>query len=182
MQKRRSAVGYRYSQKKPHLMRGVLAGVVGGLAASWVMNQFFVGLTQATEAIQKQRGDQHNQEQKEEDSTMKVADALASTATGRHLTQEEKETGGPIVHYAFGGLMGGVYGGLAEYSAASRFGFGTVFGSTLFAGADGVVVPALGLSKPVTEQPLSNHASHWAAHIIYGAIVELVRRGIRQIW
>lgn len=175
-------MGYRYLQKKPHVMRGVLAGVAGGLAASWVMNQFFVGLTKATEAIQKQQGEERGQEPKEEDSTMKVADALASTAIGRHLTQEEKETGGPIVHYAFGGLMGGLYGGLAEYSATSRIGFGTVFGSTLFAGADGVAVPALGLSKPVTEQPLSNHASHWAAHLIYGATVELVRRGIRQIW
>ena len=175
-------MGYRCLQKKPHLMRGVLAGVAGGLAASWVMNQFFVGLTKATEAIQKQQGQQHNQEQKEEDSTMKVADTLASTAIGRHLTQEEKEIGGPIVHYAFGGLMGGVYGGLAEYSAASRIGFGTVFGSTLYAGADGVVVPALRLSKPVTEQPLSNLASHWVAHMVYGATVELVRCGIRQIW
>jgi uncharacterized membrane protein YagU involved in acid resistance len=175
-------MGHGGSQKEPSLTRGVLAGIAGGLAAAWVMNQFFVGLTKATEAIQKQHGEQHNQEQKEEDSTVKVADAIASTVTGRHLTKEEKEVGGPIVHYAFGSLMGGLYGGLAEYSAASRIGFGTVFGSALFAGADGIVVPALGLSKPVTEQPLSNHASHWVAHMIYGATVELVRRGLRQIW
>lgn len=175
-------MGYRYSQKKPRLVRGVFAGVVGGLAASWVMNQFLAGLTKATEAIKEQQGQEPQQEEQGEDSTMKVADAVASTVTGHHLTKAEKKIGGPIVHYAFGGLMGGVYGGLAEYSPASRVGFGTLFGSTLFAGADGVAVPALGLSKPPAEQPVSDHASHWAAHLVYGATVELVRRGIRKIW
>ena len=113
---------------------------------------------------------------------MKVADAIAKTTTGHHLTKEQKETGGPIVHYAFGGLMGGVYGGIAEYLPASRIGFGTLFGSGLFAGADLVVVPALGLSKPPTEQPISDHVSHWGAHVIYGATLEFVRRGVRRMF
>lgn len=174
---------YRYLQRKPHLARGVLAGVAGGLAASWVMNQFLAGVSNASEVIKERQDQQPQQEQDQgEDSTMKVADAVAKTFTGHHLTKEEKQTGGPIVHYAFGGLMGGVYGGMAEYSAASRIGFGTLFGTALFAGADGVAVPALGLSKPVTQQPVSDHATHWAAHIVYGATVELVRRGIRRLW
>lgn len=29
--------------KEKHLFRGILAGVAGGLAASWVMNEFIAG-------------------------------------------------------------------------------------------------------------------------------------------
>ena len=176
-------MGRRHLTEEPHLLCGVCAGIVGGLAASWVMNQFLAGVSKATEMVKEQQGNQQPQkEEQEEDSTVKVADAVASSVTGEHLSQEQKTIGGPIVHYAFGGLMGGVYGGVAEYFPASRAGFGTLFGSGLFAGADLVAVPALGLSKLPTEQPATDHASHWAAHIVYGATVELVRRGVRQIF
>ncbi len=174
-----------HSHKRPHLVRGVVAGMVGGLAASWVMNQFLTGVSKATEAVKEHQDPQAYRQQQgqeqEEDSTMKVADAVASTVTGRHLSKEQKKIGGPIVHYAFGGLMGGVYGGVAEYSQSSRLGLGTLFGSTLFVGADEVAVPALGLAKPPTQQPAGDQASHWAAHVVYGATVELVRRGVRSL-
>lgn len=166
------------------LLRGVVAGVAGGLAASWVMNMFLAGVTKTTEAVKQHQHPerQKQQDQQEgEDSTQKVADAVTHTVTGHHLSKEQKKTGGPIVHYAFGGLMGGLYGGIAEYSRPSRVGFGTLFGSALFLGADEIGVPAVGLAKPPTQQPASDQASHWAAHVVYGATVELVRRGMRRM-
>lgn len=100
---------------------------------------------------------------------------------GKHLSKEEKKTGGPLVHYLFGSITGGIYGGVAEYSRSSRIGAGTVFGSALFLAADELMVPALGLSKPPTQQPASSQVNHWAGHLVYGATVELVRRGLRRI-
>lgn len=170
---------YRYSKHKPDLVRGVFAGIVGGLAAAWVMNQFLAGVGKATEALTEPK--QPQTEEQSEDSTIKVADAVVSTIIGRHLSDDEKKKGGPIVHYAFGGLMGGVYGGIAEYSRSPRASFGTLFGSALFIGADEIVVPLLGLGKPPTQQPASDQASHWAAHVVYGATVELVRRAVRKL-
>jgi putative membrane protein len=165
--------------EEPNLLRGVFAGVVGGLVASWVMNQYFVAVAKATEATTEQP---QQQDQKEgEDSTQLVADAIASRVIGRHLDKEEKEKAGPIVHYAFGALMGGVYGGIAEYSSSARTGFGTLFGSVLFVGAHEIAVPALGFGKPPTQQPVSDQLSHWVGHMVYGATVELVRFGVRQI-
>ena len=168
-----------YPKEEPNLLRGVFAGVVGGLVASWVMNQYFVAVARATEAITEQP---QQQDQKEgEDSTQLVADAIASRVIGRHLDKEEREKAGPILHYAFGALMGGVYGGIAEYSSSVRNDFGTLFGSVLFVGAHEIAVPALGFGKPPTQQPVSDQLSHWAGHVVYGATAELVRFGVRQI-
>lgn len=167
-----------------HPVRGILAGVAGGLVASWVMNEFLAGPGEAlTKAIESPEEQQMIASQSDdEDSTMKVADAVTAAATGgRHLTREQREKGGPIVHYSFGALMGGLYGGLAEYSDIAKAGFGTAFGSALFAGADLLAVPALHLGPSPTEQPAKAQAPHFAAHLVYGATTELVRRFARAV-
>jgi uncharacterized membrane protein YagU involved in acid resistance len=164
--------------RKPHLLRGVLAGAAAGLVAAWVMNQFLAAWTKAQKALQEPTEAEPPQG---EDSTEMVADAIVHSVTGRHLDKADKQKAGPIVHYAFGSLMGGVYGAMAEYSPQWRRGFGTLFGTVLFVGADEIVVPALGLGKPPNEEPLPNQAGHWAAHMVYGATVEAVRRGLRRL-
>ena len=87
----------------------------------------------------------------------------------------------PIVHYTFAVLMGGLYGGLAEYSGMVRSGFGTTFGTALFAAGDLLAVPALGLSKPLSDFPASSFANPLSAHMVYGATTELVRRLLRPL-
>ena len=173
-----------------HPIRGILAGVAGGLAAAWVMNEFIAGagpsLQHAVQSDQENRQQQEQQEkskdQPQEDATMKTADALVNTVTGgQHLSWEEKQKGGPIVHYSFGALMGGLYGGLAEYSPAVRSGFGTVFGSLLFTGGDLLAVPALHLSGSPKDASATSYATPFAAHLVYGATTELVRRIVRLI-
>jgi putative membrane protein len=172
--------------KKKHLVRGVLAGMAGGLVASWVMNEFMAGPGQKLQqAIQN---DDQNERQAiqgdepAEDATMKAADAIVNVATGGdHLSWEGKQRGGPVVHYAFGTLMGGIYGGLAEYCPPVRASFGTAFGSALFTGADLIAVPLLNLGPVPTEQPKSALASPFAAHVVYGITTELVRRLVRAI-
>ena len=175
-------------RQERHLIRGVLAGVAGGLVASWVMNQFMAGPGQKLQ--QSLESDQEHAQQKQqeesgapkEDATMKVADALVNTATGgRHLSLAGKQKGGPIVHYSFGALMGAIYGGFSEYSGAAKAGFGSAFGAALFAVADVVAVPALNLSPPATEQPASALATPFAAHLVYGVTTELVRRVARTV-
>lgn len=110
--------------------------------------------------MQAKRGEEKQQDAPQEDSTMKVADAVVSTVTGgQHLPSEGKQKGGPIVHHSFGALMGGIYGGLAEYLPVARSGFGTSFGSASFAGADLLALPAfklaraLNLPRPSIQKP-----------------------------
>ncbi len=175
-----------------HVVRGVLAGIAGGLMASWVMNEFIAGpgvtLQHAVQTEQENiQQDQQANKLKQDgepkiDATMKTADAIVNTVTGgRHLSLEEKQKAGPVVHYAFGALMGGLYGGFAEYSSLARSGFGTVFGSVLFTGADLLAVPALHLSGAPAESPVDSYATPLVSHLVYGATTELVRRVIRPM-
>lgn len=113
---------------------------------------------------------------------MKTADAVASTVSGgRHLSWEERQQAGPFVHYAFGGLMGGLYGGMVELWPGVDSGFGTAFAAALFTGADLIAVPALNLGPPPDAQPAGAPASHLAAHLIYGIMTESVRRAVRLL-
>jgi putative membrane protein len=167
-----------------HLLRGALAGIAGGLIASWMMNEFMAGPgKKLEESVQEYEPAQKQQKNTEEDdSTMKAADAIVEITTGgRHLSYEGMKKGGPIVHYAFGALMGGLYGCLAEYSKTSRAGLGTIFGSLLFLAGDLIAVPAFHLSEPPMEQPASALIKPFAAHLVYGSTTELVRRTLRAV-
>lgn len=171
---------------------GVIAGAIGGLAASWVMNAFMEtagpkiqqaaakldGSANKQQELPRPRNEAGHEEPKE-DATMKAADAVTRAVTGgRHLTLEQKQKGGPIVHYAFGALMGAVYGLTAEAMPMAKVGFGTAFGAALFAGADLWAVPALGLSGS-SESSVSSLATPFSAHLVYGATTEAVRRAVR---
>jgi hypothetical protein len=160
-------------------MSGIAAGVAGGLFASWVMNVF---MERANGHSSKEQNRAAHRQKPTEDATMKTADAIVSMVTGgRHLSFEERQTGGPIVHYAFGAIMGGLYGALAEYSPASTAGFGTAFAGALFAGADLVAVPALKLPGSAAEAPASTLVTPFAAHLVYGVATEGVRRVVRAV-
>lgn len=176
-----------FSADNKHVTRGMIAGAIGGLAASWVMNVFMekAGST-VQHAAERLEGTppppppSGTDNEPKIDATMKTADAVVSIATGgRHLSLEGKQKGGPIVHYAFGALMGAVYGVAAEYSDWARAGFGTAFASALFAGADLMAVPALNLSGSSKDAPISSLATPFSAHIVYGMTTEAVRRAVR---
>jgi uncharacterized membrane protein YagU involved in acid resistance len=147
------------------------------------MNEFIAGpgkqLSQAVQTPQENR--QQKQHKDDPDATMKTADRVVEKVTGgQHLTYAQQKAGGPVVHYAFGALAGALYGGLAEYSTAVRSGFGTTFGSALFAGADLLAVPSLNLATPLKDTPAETLVAPFASHLVYGAATELVRRIVRK--
>jgi uncharacterized membrane protein YagU involved in acid resistance len=168
----------------PNLTRGIVAGALGGLIASWVMNLFITGAMQVQETMKspaekaREESEKSAHPEQSEDSTQKVADAVTWLVTGQHLSKEGKQKGGPIVHYAFGTLMGALYGGLAELSDTARAGAGTAFGTGLFIAADEIMVPALITGQFPTKEPASSQLTHYAAHLVYGTTTELLRRAI----
>lgn len=171
------------------VVKGMLAGAIGGLVASWVMNVFmeeagpkvqeFASKLDHSAQQQQQQSSSPDGEPKE-DATMKAADGVVRVVTGgRHLSLEGKKKGGPIVHYAFGGLMGALYGLASEFSPMTTAGFGTAFAGALFAGADLWAVPALHLSGSNGDAPVSSLATPFGAHMVYGVATESVRRLVR---
>ncbi len=160
----------RFRSRKTNIGKGLLAGAVGGLAASWIMTQFQSLLSRAVEG-------QPNPHQGEgEDATEKTADRVSTKVLSHPLTKEEKKTAGPLVHYAYGTGIGALYGGLAQKYKATNSGFGSAYGAAAWALGDEVAVPALGLSKKPTETPVSKQLQFLAAHLVYGLTLEGVRR------
>ena len=78
--------------------------------------------------------------------------------------------------------MGVVYGVTAEMVPEVTAGGGTAFGTVLFLSADELAVPALRLAPPPTESGATDHLQHWAAHVVYGGGLELVRSLILRWW
>jgi putative membrane protein len=185
--------GINRNHREPEIKIGVLAGLIGGLAGSWMMNQFQAGLAKLSKAKNRsQQKDQDGQQgarpsQSEQqgdgdaDATLKLANKIAKTVLHRDLSPEEEKQAGPIVHYGFGGTVGALYGAITEALPATHRGVGLPFGTTVWAVADEAAVPLLGLSKSPQEYPVSSHASALAAHLVYGLTTELVRRTIRGI-
>lgn len=179
-------------------LKGMVEGAAGGLVASWVMNQFQELWSRMTHGIKRSHGAQSLQQgsprhgvarelqergrdREADDATIRAAVVVSERVFGLELAdRKKKELAGAAVHYAFGVATGGLYGAIAELKPATTAGAGLPFGAAVWLIADEIVVPALGLSKPPTEYPLSTHAYALASHLVYGLTTEIVRREVRR--
>ena len=175
------------------LLRGMTAGLLGGLAASWVMNRIQElqprqpappsgeghgrGETYQTHAQSKKR----QRSSADADATVKTAERISDRVFHHELSDREKQIAGPAVHYAYGALIGALYGGMAELLPVVSAGLGMPFGTALWLLGDEIAVPALGLSKPPTEYPAEAHADALASHLVYGLTTDLLRRTLRHV-
>lgn len=183
----------RETNENGNIWKGLVAGLAGGLVASWTMNQFQAAWTRIAEGMEKPHGAQSmqpsegsNGEQRQDaaeqdDATVETAKAISKGVFGHELQESEKKPAGAAVHYAFGAVSGGVYGALAEISPQVTTAAGLPFGAAFWLVADEVTVPLLGLSKGPTEYPVSTHAYALASHLVYGVTTELSRRALRQV-
>ncbi len=175
-----------------NILKGVVAGLAGGLLASWTMNQFQAAWTRIAEGNEKphgaqsmqpsegSQGEQAQDTAEQDDATVKTAKAISKTVFGHELQESEKKPAGAAVHYAFGTLTGGLYGALAEVTPQVTTATGLPFGAGFWLLADEISVPLLGLSKGPTEYPVSTHAYALASHLVYGLTTELSRRALRR--
>lgn len=144
-----------------HVLRGTMAGVAGGLFASWVMNEFMEGPGKKLEKSLEDGAPEQKPEKSSEDenATMKAADAVDS----------------------YGAMMGGLYGALTEFWNTPKAGLGSIFGIALFGAGDLLAVPALHLSGSPADQPPSALVNPFLSHIVYGVTTEMSRRAIRPL-
>jgi uncharacterized membrane protein YagU involved in acid resistance len=124
--------------------------------------------------------DKKQKKEEGENATVKTAEAISENIFDHELEKTEQPTAGNAVHYAFGTTVGAIYGAAAEVAPVTSFGYGLPFGTALFIGADEIAVPALGLSEPPTEIPLSKHAYGLSSHLVYGLTADIVRRAVRK--
>lgn len=199
------------SNDKANVLKGVTAGLIGGLVASWVMEEFqslWFKVSESPEGAQEEStsGETREQSQQTQDAqgngssveqqqseeaqsgeaeqepaTVKAAEAISEGLFGHKLTKDEKKIAGPAVHYALGTAVGGLYGGLAEVEPEISAGVGLPFGTVFWLVVDETAVPLLGLSKGPTQYPVSTHVYALASHLVYGVTTDIVRRGVRSV-
>lgn len=191
----------RSGQHSGDVVKGLAAGLIGGLVASWTMNRFqdvWFALSEPKEQAKTlppgdgQSGAQRGQQAKdgveqakgsdieEQDVTTVKAASLISEGIFQHkLTKSEKKLAGTAVHYSLGTAVGGLYGAVAELAPEVTAGGGLPFGAAFWLVVDEGAVPLLGLSKGPTEYPISTHAYALASHFVYGLTAEVVRRAVR---
>ena len=180
-----------------NVYKGVVAGVAGGLAGSFVMNQFQSALGKLMENEERPHGAQSLQQgspgdgigrelaergvdDPDDNAAVRTGNAVSEFVFEHHLTKSEKEIAGAVAHYAMGVGSGALYGALAEMMPAATVGEGLPFGVAVWVMADEGIVPALGLSRKPSEYPASVHVYSIASHLVYGLTTELVRRAVRK--
>src|SRR3954447_9363634 len=133
-----------WNRERHRTIKGLAAGAVGGMIASFAMNQFQARVSKLFESprqpAQKKKRARQAQGWKEhreparrqnpeevENATIKAAAAVSETVFHHKLKRKEREPAGNIMHYAYGIVTGAVYGMAVEEWDAARAGEGTAF-------------------------------------------------------
>jgi putative membrane protein len=179
-----------------NVCRGMVAGMLAGCAASWLMTTLGNPGKAQAKPQPKGRGTESGGQQRTqggrrktgqnggvavEEPTVATAQVVSRKMFEHELTPDQKQIAGPAVHYAFGSLVGALYGGAAELFPSVGAGLGLPFGAALWLLGDEIAVPALGLGKSPTEIAPDKHADALASHFVYGATTDLLRRVLRHV-
>lgn len=162
------------------LLRGLAAGLVAGIAASYAMNGFQSLANRLSEPEDEARGSQ-DEKPDPDPTTVKAASKVSEGAFGHRLSSGEKRIAEPAVHYGVGAALGGLYGMTAELAPQVTAGAGLPFGAAVDLVLDEAVVPALGLSGAPWDTPAPTHVYALASHLVFGLTAEMVRRGTRGV-
>ncbi len=183
---------------EPCTLSGFAAGCAGGFIATWIMS----AAQAATVAVADQLETRHAQtregaakvaageglgagplENAEQATvaTKRTATAISRGLFSHQLTHDERATAAGIIPIAFGTLVGGIYGALAEHFDVVSLGNGTAYGTAVWLGAEELALPALKLAKPPRQSPWSSHATGLAGHLVYGVVLDAALRVIRPL-
>jgi putative membrane protein len=152
------------SETKPSrsLVKGFLAGIVGGLAGAGiklVAEQLFPPRIQGQTPPPV---------------------VLAEQVAGHELPAGQRKAAMQGIHWIFGALAGGVYGALVEFEPSLGAWRGAAFGIALNRITHESLLPKMGLSAPTGDQPTQERISEWVTHAAYGVGTDTVRRTIRR--
>ena len=153
-------------------MLGLVAGLAAGVVGAWAMTEFqnLLARGNITSGVSGTP------------STEKAADRLSILASGRPLGRSIRPAGGEAVHYAFGGLVGALYGMAAELEPRVKAGQGAAFGVVAATVVDETLVPAMKLGDPVWKAPVVSHPYSYVSHTVFGTATEAARKFFRRFF
>jgi uncharacterized membrane protein YagU involved in acid resistance len=154
---------------------GVVSGIVAAMAMDSVA-RLLGTLNGAPSVAKKGKAPARAADPPQEDGSAKLGTAAFEAVTGEKPGRQTQQWLGTVSRLGFGAAMGVNYMLASEQAPDLRRGYGTVYGSLVWAAADEGALPAAGLAKKPTEVPLGIHASTLGAHWVYGATLETCRR------
>jgi putative membrane protein len=146
---------------QPDFWRGAVAGLMGGMAGA--------AAKLLVEKIIPPRAPW-------EDAPPEM---LTEEVASHPLAKTEREVAGHGMHWSSGPLIGAAYGAAVEYEPELTARHGAAFGLGLNGLSHKHLLPILGISAPVEEQPRRERFSEIASLLVYGVVTETVRKMIR---
>jgi uncharacterized membrane protein YagU involved in acid resistance len=170
------------NQSNRNAWKGLVAGLVGGVVASWTMDRFqywWLSFDAGSEGEARQQASVA-EDDSAEPATVKTASAISEGVFGHSLTAREKDIAGPLVHFAVGTTAGAVYGLAGEYQPEVTTLAGIPFGAAFWLVVDEGSLPLLGLAKGPSAYPIATHVYAFVSHLVFGLTAEVVRSTVRR--
>lgn len=158
-----------------HMPKTLFIGAIAGLSGACAMQVF-------RSAWNRYYADapEHGVFGLDEEADLKSIDFLTVLAVNRVLPEQRSKQVALGLHYLYGLLAAIGYTAAVERFPLARYGRGTLFGSALWIFGDELPVTLTRLSDPFTRS-IRSHASALVAHLLFGAVTELVRSAQRPL-
>jgi len=144
------------------IIKGICAGIVGGLAATAVKTWWESGHPVRSEDT--------------ETPPVLLADKIKLSLVEEPLKEEHKPVVSDAIHWAFGTSTGAIYGALAASSPVFSSGLGVPFSIGFYALTHGSTLPMMDLEPYPVDVRMDYAWNEFAGHILYGVTLDLVRR------
>ncbi|MEO6458179.1 MAG: DUF1440 domain-containing protein [Chloroflexia bacterium] len=165
------------SRKQQNPVVGAFCGLVGGVAASAVMDVYWKVVKETLGERPEQKPKGKNDGQKEEPpSTQVVADKFSQALTGKEVSKKDKAKAGIGVHYATGLFFGALFGIAAALRPRLGVIGGLFYGAAIWATLDEVGLRVLGIAPDPGKVPPIEHAQAFGAHLAYGSSTAIFTR------
>jgi hypothetical protein len=168
----------RYVARKQHVLwRGALAGAIGGLAASGIVQLGQSALSSVRRNGHRSSPPGNWDESAAQDPTIDVTTAMRQEGVpgGPDPSNRAGRKAGASLRYCvLGSSLGALYGAISELAPVTSCGAGAPFGAAVWAASD------IGSATP-GRIPALRHAQMLGMLVAYGFATDAIRRCIRTI-
>ncbi|MBZ9729864.1 DUF1440 domain-containing protein [Salegentibacter sp. JZCK2] len=141
--------------------RGLLAGVIGGLAGTAVKSlvEHFLTVRKV-----EQRSAQ-----------IKIVDDLSTKITGSPISVDNEELAEQLVNFPIGASVGAAYGFGKKDNDELNIKDGIILGGSTWITTHETSLPMMGLEPKPTDVPIRMQMNELFAHVLFGITTEVVR-------
>lgn len=169
------------------IVKSIVVGLVGGAVASWIKAKVEPPLQDfgeemfppAYKQLELKGADVKHKPENMPPSVL--ANKVHKQFTGNELTDEEKVSYLPFIHYGMGMAIGVTYVMLLNKEKKLAFDGGVTAGAIIWSLTHGSMLPALGLQGKVKDMPVSWWFWEFGSHLVFGVALEQSRKVLNKV-